>query len=363
MKHNNIEFLPLQLPDDVRTFVDENQIDINKRMSSFLKQAQQQAKLNKCFYCGKNVTSFCNSHSVPKFCLKRIAVNGKLFFANTLIDLPFLKDEQGVNQAGTFQLICNKCDGRVFQQYEDPKAYTDIPSGRILAQIAMKNHLQMIYKRLFERQLFRIYADKQPLFHLFGEKKQQRVIDLDLNEYQSAFARAKVGGMGKHNNYYSCIFYRKLDYIVPVAFQGEITMICDLENKVINDVYNMDNQYTTEPLHISIFPLETSSVVFAFVDSRHKRYRQFAKQIKNLEADDQLALILYIVMSYSENIFYSKTLNSLLQTEKSLTDVSRKNSIALADHPVAEVLSAVLTEYDLSKRTSIPNLLLPQYAI
>lgn len=363
MIHDDIDFLPLQMDADERAYYEKNKITVNKQISAVIRQAEQQAKLDKCIYCGTPVTSFCNSHSVPQFCLRRIAVNGKLLYANSLIDLPYLKEEQGVKQAGTFQIICKKCDSRIFQQYEDPTAYDATPTGQVLAQIAMKDHLQMIAKRLQERELYRLLATENLMFLLFGARQQQRIIDLDLGEHQGAFMRAKVGAMGKHNNYYKLVFYRKLGYTVPVAFQGDITMISDLEGKVINDTFNTDNRYSTESIHIAIFPLETESVVFAFVDSRCKRYRKFEEQLKQLELDDQLATILYIVMSYSENVFYSKTLSLLFQTNEGLAAVSRKNSAALADRPDADILSAANIEYDLSGRSCIPNLLLPEYAV
>ena len=67
-----------------------------------------------------------------------------LYYANTLIDLPFMGDEKGINEAGTFQLICRDCDSKIFREYENPEAYRDIPSSQMLAQIAMKNYLLMI---------------------------------------------------------------------------------------------------------------------------------------------------------------------------------------------------------------------------
>lgn len=360
---DEIDFLPLGMDDDERSFYDENKVNINMQIGMIEREAQERAKLDHCYYCNEPSTSFCNSHSVPKFCLRRIAVDGQLFYANTLIDLPYLKEEQGVNKAGTFQLICRKCDGRIFQQYEDPNAYDSLPNGQVLAQIAMKNHLQMIAKRLTERQLYRLLVERNPLVGLWFAKEQQKVIDLDLGEYEYAMCRAKVGARGKRTNYYRMVFYRKLNYTVPIAFQGEITMISDFEKKTINETFNKDNRYRTEPLHIAIFPLERTSVVMSFVDSRCKRYKRFEEQLKQLDSDDQLLAIQFIVMSYSENVFYSKSLKGVFQSNEQLATVSRMNSMVMTDRLHANVQPVANDEFDLSKRNTIPNLLTLQYAI
>ena len=100
------QMLSLGLDEQEHKNYSHNKITYNKLMSKIQAKARQEAKLNYCYYCKKEVSSFCNSHSVPQFCLRRIAADGKVYNANTLIDLPFMRSEQGVNEAGTFQLIC-----------------------------------------------------------------------------------------------------------------------------------------------------------------------------------------------------------------------------------------------------------------
>lgn len=103
--------------------------------------------------CGREVDSFCNSHSIPAFCLKQIANQGKLYYSNKLIDLPFMDTEKGINNSGTFHLICQKCDNTAFQTYENPINYDDKISGKMLAEIAMKNYLKQIDKRNIELEM------------------------------------------------------------------------------------------------------------------------------------------------------------------------------------------------------------------
>ena len=95
----------------------KSDLKYKKKMSQILKEARQTAKNEECYYCGKSVSSFCMSHSVPRFSLENIAINGEVLTLNTIVDNPFMDKENGVKKAGTFQLICNDCDRKIFSDY------------------------------------------------------------------------------------------------------------------------------------------------------------------------------------------------------------------------------------------------------
>ena len=173
-------------------------------------------------------------------------------------EFPVLGEDNGVNDAGTFHLICRECDGTLFQDYENPGAYAKIPTGKMLAQIVMKNYLLMISKRFEERALYSIMAEQ---FHAYDYAMHHiEIIDLDLVEYESEFKRAKIAGAGNHDDWYYLCYYQQLDYVVPFAFQGPIVMVSDFEDNVINDIYNMSPDYHTKDIHIAVFPLEKTSI-------------------------------------------------------------------------------------------------------
>ena len=90
--------------------------DINerKKYNKYTKKARDLVKDSKCLYCNKEVSSFCNSHSIPEFCLRNIAEDGKVMTLNTFINIPFNKKEKGIGEAGTFQIICRDCDSKIF---------------------------------------------------------------------------------------------------------------------------------------------------------------------------------------------------------------------------------------------------------
>lgn len=79
-------------------------IEVRKRTSRMLAEARSTAKPDRCIMCGKEQTSFCNSHSVPQLSLINIADDGKVLQASAIIGIDVLDIEKGVNNSGTFHL-------------------------------------------------------------------------------------------------------------------------------------------------------------------------------------------------------------------------------------------------------------------
>ena len=130
------------------------EIFLNKKMSQTISEVKNSIKEETCFYCGKQVSSFCKSHNVPRFCLENIGIDGEVSGLNAILGLPQMgisigKEHLGISEAGTFKLICRECDSQIFKEYENPNNYISInpPSQKMLAEIAMKNYLKFISKK------------------------------------------------------------------------------------------------------------------------------------------------------------------------------------------------------------------------
>ena len=223
----------------------------------------------------------------------------------------------------------------------------------------------MIYKRLYEQALYRLMGTELDAPANYVEHNQE-IISLDLSEYNSSFNRAKIGSLGKHNDWYYLCYYNKLNYTVPIAFQGGIVMICDFENNVINDIYNISPDYHTKEIHVAVFPLEQESIIMLFIDTRDKRYRKFYKQLNKLPLEEQLSAINYIIFSYSENVYISKNIDDSILKNEHFIATCQKSFIATANHPFVDALDALnvaIAEFSLSKRNEIPNLLSEEFRL
>lgn len=359
-------FIPINLgnlPEIDRVERKEDIIEATKKINKIIKDSRMQSKQEVCYYCGKPCDGFCNSHTVPAFCLRNIAEKGKVYYANTIIDLPVMKDDKGVNEAGTFHLICRDCDSKVFQVYENPENYDEQPSIKMLAQISMKNYLKNISKRLMEKELYDLMQERLGADTGYVDAKQC-VSDLDLNEYKAAFVRAKKRDIKPFSGEYYIGFYEKLPYVVPVAFQGTVAMIADMEGNVINNVYNKDPKYRIKDIMLCVFPLEDSSVIMLFVEKDNRRYSNFFRQLKKCgNREEQLRVINFILFSYCEDYFVSPHVSK--KVLKQLNDLMGKTSSLLATWPTTneEQLEEIKKVYDFNARFSVPNLFSQEFAL
>ncbi len=358
---DDISFLSLDIDECVQERFNQKEIENRKLISSILAESRKNAKLNSCMYCDQKVTSFCNSHSVPAFCLRNIAEAGEVYYSNTFVKMPILDYDKGVKNAGTFNVICRDCDSTIFCDYENPDNYSGKLSNKMVAQIAMKNYLKMISKRLQEIALYNLLGDK--MYRSADSLIQQQLVNkLDLDEYMDGFHKAKKLSTKDKAGYY-VFFNTKLNYTVPMAFQGSIALISDLDGGVINNIYDHSPGYKTQDIHICVFPLKGSSVIFMFIDEESIRYRAFYKQFRKLSIDDQLAIVNFIIISYSEDYFISKKIPEEVINDKRITYTAQKSTIALSDSPFSNPIEKAGQYFDLSNFTDIPNLLCAKYAL
>ena len=340
------------------------EIELNKRMSQTMSEVRAATKDAVCFHCGKSVTSFCNSHNVPHFCLENIRVDGKVTGPNAILGLPCMgvsigKESPGIGEAGTFQMICRECDSKIFQEYENPDNYsTDAPpTQKMLAEIAMKNYLKFISKRKLEIALLERLIKQCPRrgieYYYFETRLNTYKVDLDvyINEYKHA---KKLASKDNSNGFY-IIYYRLLDYVAPVAIQAPIAVSIDLEGNVVNDIFNTNPKYKVSDLHLCVFPLKSQTAIILFINEGENRYRKFYKQFRMKDDSEKLGIINYLIFLYCEDYFLAKELPTKVDLSQ-FKNVANLTPAVWDIKPVAQ--TSILAEaFTLSKWNSIPNLL------
>lgn len=298
----------------------EQIIETRKFLGQFIKQAKTQSKHEECLICGKKLP-FCNSHTIPQLCLKNIAENGKVQLFNALVGTEILSVDSGINNAGTFHIICRPCDGTIFQDYENSEAYTTVPSSKVLNQIALKNILRDIYKHETELEMMRNTKKKllenNPFIAIMMDvffDSQIKARTLDIKECYDMFNIAKnnmnVASPGIH-----IVSFDRLNYIVPIAFQGMIALITGVNGEVLNNQFDYNSDYTVEYIHLAIFPLESYSVVIVFSDDNNLRTLTFENELKNMSVANRLEIVNRIIMWYAEDYFLSPKLSKEVLSE------------------------------------------------
>lgn len=340
--------------------VDKWNIDERKEVNNYFSQARDRSKRDTCNYCGENVSALCKSHFVPKYCLKNIASKGEVNTINSLVHLPTNRDSAGVKNAGTFQLICRKCDGRIFQDYENPQNFDRKPTQVMMAQIAMKNYLKYLSKRHLEKEMYQMACEKDPYLPRSGGFED--ICCMDISWYNQQFELAKMRSLEMDSGKYHLYYFTKVDYVVPIAFQSGIVCLFDFESKIINDIYNFSSLIWE--LHVCIFPLDGSSIVMIFVDNAGmRRYTDFFRKFKKLSEIDKLALINYMIFLYSEDMYLSPKIPNEVWNNKKLIEVAGRSLGAYSDINKVKITQGIADSFDLNKYNEIPNLLSSEYQI
>lgn len=367
-------------------------------------------KIKKCFYCGKEVTSFCNSHHIPDFVLRIISNNGYLYNYTAALDKAsdYDKIKIGHNQAGTFKLICVDCDKKVFAKYEQPEVYQKKFSNEAFTLIALKNYLKFLHKRIYEKKDYQSKIDsmnKYKDYFLsdlsidFFEKELPKIAqylcyeDLFINTNEDIVNyKNKILEIKNNTSNYQIFYYKKLDYIVPLAAQTMIALFSDFNDVVINNCYDIN--FIPKELHIAVFPFKTCSYIIMGADITSGLYDNFYRQFRMLSENDKSSVINYLIIRYSEDYFYTESLQNIIKCNEKVkkyieltscyvNEISNEKIIRAFLYCKEEDISFNLSEFirnttqkykvenlkyiikshSLNNRFDIPNFLDKKYAI
>lgn len=342
-----------------------DRIKFNKYMSDLTRTAKNEVKPNHCLICGEEMPKFCNSHTIPRYCLKEIATEGKLLTTAALIGGNLLNAEVGINEAAVFKQVCRRCDTEYFKLYETPDTLLKKPSSQVMGQIAAKNLLREIAKAKIE------LGRKEALgpSSTFEYDAMMHVRAIDAEEDEKAFKVAvRVGGSSSKLNAFHLIYHTVLPYTAPFAFQQMISPISDFNGGPINYSYNLSPNYRMEPVHICVLPSKGNTVVMAFRSEKAKRYRTFEKQFNYLDESDKLQAVVKLIFAYSEDAFISKRVSGAVLRDEGLAQLARMNHnyFGFGDSFEAckrTALSVALRDFAISNLPEPPNLLSKEYAL
>lgn len=341
---------------DIPKEIDE--IKIKKDINDFMRKIQEETKPEKCIFCGKEQTSFCNSHSVPKMVLKNIAKAGKLYHANKLIEIPVVDKEKGISNSGTFHFICRDCDSKLFQEYENVDALQEIPTEKMLAEIALKDILLMLSKRNQEK---RIYQKGKQKGILQNVEVMEEIQQLDNKDYMDELNLYKDVLYKNSCNNFKIIMWEKIPYVVPIATQTLVALPKDTEGIEINNIYDMRPEVRMQNIHIGVFPMNDYSIVYAFYHRRDRLYRRLHHQMNCMSLEKKLELINYWIFKYTENYYISPEIQIVIDKDDKLKELSRENN----GMPNLGYVTTMdfLFHKDEIKPSEVTNLLREMYAV
>lgn len=313
-------------------------------------------KPDRCLICNNSQKPFCYSHTIPQFVLKRIAKNGKLVQGNAIYDFEnrgMLKLQRGVGDSGVIRCICRECDKSFFHNYEDVNNIEAYPSSQVLLEISLKNILYSLYSNFRNKGLYEHAEEK-----INCRIKHNNSNDKEENE--KLFEKIINNQNGLRKISYSMMFYHKLDYVVPIAFQERVFLYGDLEGNILDDVYDFEYKNVLCGIDICVFPLEETSIVMMFIDKENEGiYESFIKQFEQLDLEKQLEIINYIIFVYCENFYINPDYLKYLKD----TNLQFLLGLILEGCPYYIGVSKGVYKTLLKNRTAIPNFLSKELAL
>jgi len=331
----------------------QKEIEIKKKISEIQKKAMIKSKQEKCLLCGETCQSFCNSHIIPQFVLNNIADEGHLLRgidAFRLKDNPIMYRKKGVNNTWTFKVICEKCDKKYFADYETEESLLSIPTTKVMAEIGLKSTMMQIGKRLYEVCLYNEMANSIKNKELLDEEQT-----LDLRDYRFDFKRLKKIIDKDLKSGMTLLYYKVLDYVVPVAMQGPIAVHRDLDGEIVNDVNNFDHKIKMQSLFCCVFPLKNKTVIQLFHLRDDRNYKKFDRKFLKLNEEDKISYINYLIFKYCEHYAISPKINKEILTNQNLIDLTWEHNDS---HKKIQTVEDLFVENKrLINWREIPNLL------
>ena len=332
--------------------MDINDEGFSKFYSNILKQKikvyEENSLQGKCYNCGKVCEGYVNSHSIPQFILKNLCSDGRYYNYFSTANIEFMKDTTGRNQAGSFKLLCQDCEKKLFSNYENESKLENlcISDQQIFKEIALKDYLFQIYKcnynlsslaTTYEISRTRNAMQQSIKDEFHDELKFWSEVNLtSLNVYENAI---KYDNKYYDKEIYKVIITMKLDFPVLIAIQTALPIYKTIEGKTLFD----NNNYVFEPYHLFVFPLKETSTISLFGYKYSENTNLLIEEFSKLDKQSIIKIINYIIFAFCEEYYINANAKEIINNNTDLIKLCRS-----------------IDKLDLSKWNDIkiPNLLI-----
>lgn len=309
-----------------------NVIDINKKMNKIKKEANQYTKGTKCVLCGKECTSFCNSHTIPRFVIKNISRDGKVYIPSMAIEdielelrLKIFQANPGIKETLIFESICRECDNNVFSCVENEEILEKEFDGKVLNLYALKILLHAEYIKIKNANMVNVAGAKQNMSDIANLISMPWIFDVfeatkEIEEYKSAM---KNGTYIRHKVIVDKILNRKTNFCCTT----EITLPFSYEGKIINDLCN-EESYATRfgGIYLLVLPMKSEQTrVVMYYRRKYSNYDTVKEEFAKMTSEEQLQAISNILLIYTEEFVYNDSILNKIKQAKDIIEYDTVN--------------------------------------
>lgn len=183
----------------------------------------------------------------------------------------------------------------------------------------------MIRREIDFTNLRRICMSKELKMEVFASKEPVKSVRLHVYEFHTSELyenkyRLIRSAAWKIRNVNACGVFEDGSYIyttekiseeIPnvnfrLTYLGEQELGVLEHKKVYSELIKHSEEVIVKHMHICVFPLDIGSVVFAFYNKADTEYDSFVNQFNELDDDEKMRIISYIIYEYSEDMLTAK---------------------------------------------------------
>ena len=275
------------------------------KYNNAIKNAKKRCKLTKCILCGGK-SKIIASHTVPRYVLNNMS-NYHFYKSSWNFELPkYEKHIFGINEAGIFRMLCNKCDTKLFNDYE--ACEENLKEELLIENIVVATTIKSMFKKYYDlliamRFMEELYGDA-----IYNEDLAKNwmyyyylctSIDKEIDRMWNSFDTNKVEME---------IIYRKiLPYSVGVAAQGALLYGRGLKkgNKI-----DVSENSTLPWLYLTVLPLKTETFILLVKHKNDHDYDDWVDNFNNMDDNKKLDVISDMIFTELDDYFVPKDIDT-----------------------------------------------------
>lgn len=254
--------------------------------------------------------------------LNRISENGHVY---TLVPITTRKGVSielkkiSRNKASTFFGFCDYHDNQLFKPIEQ-EAYLKEPIQNFL--FAFRGFCLEYHKLIRKLETVRTGFELNPSSMLDPNGIHfYRIAEFDVNDSKAEYEQFR--SIYKNEELDNIITVeRRLDYEIGFAVSSSFAVKNDLYGNEINDIYSIKKELLPS-IYINVFPAENETIIIMSYNIEYeKEYGKYFKQIKNLTNEELEKHLNFLIINYTENVFFSPRLIKKLEEKEKVSLLS-----------------------------------------
>ncbi|WP_102335728.1 SEC-C domain-containing protein [Salimicrobium jeotgali] len=249
--------------------------------------------------------------------LNRISEDGHVYtFANDVGKEVYGEELSKIskNKASTFFGFCDYHDTELFKPIE-LKEYEKSELQNFL--FSFRGFCLEYHRKKRKLNFFKDMFNKYPYLLLESQFVYlYRISQLDVRDAETEYEGFKyIYDAEKLKDIYT--LHRHLNFEVEFAVSSAFSVSHDVNGNEILSIHNADEDIEVPGVYINIFPVENgTNIILSYNKKYEKVYKEYFKQLENLSESEILKHLNFLIVNYTENIFFSPRLIERLNSKE-----------------------------------------------